>query len=376
MLKSLFKNYIYPIATLSGSIIGVGFLSLPYITLKVGTWLMLFYFVVLTLLVVSIHVIVGKISLKTPDFKRWPGFVGFYFGDWAKKIIIVPMVLGSFGVLLAYLIVGSQFLNAIFSPIFGGSLILYVFLYFVILSLAVYFGVKAVSRLEFWAIILLFVSIFLIFTKGFSQINLSNIFIMPKLQFSNFLLPYGAILFSLWGTSLIPEAEEMIRGHKQSLKKIVIIGTLIPAVIYLLFIFLVLGITGSQTTESALIGVKNVLGNGITSVILFVGVITTFTAFIANGLFLKKMFMYDLGIKEKFSWILVCFTPFVLYFLGFNSFITIVSFIGGVLLGVEGILILLIYKKIGGRKIVAYPLMMVFIVGILYSLAFFFKLLT
>ena len=369
MFKDIFKNYVYPVSILSGSIIGVGFLSLPYVASKVGIWLMIFYMVALTALVATIHVILGEIALKTPDFKRWPGFVGFYFGDWAKRIILIPIVLGSFGVLLAYLIVGSQFLNAIFSPIFGGDFFMYLFIYFAVLSFAVYFGTKLVSRLEFTAITFLLISLFLIFDKGFSSIDLSNIFNQNLISNTkNLFLPYGAILFSLWGTALIPEAEEMIRGHKQNLRKIIITATLIPAAIYLLFVFLVLGITGTQTTESALIGIKNVLGDGITSVILFVGVVTTFTAFIAHGLFLKKVFMYDLGLKEKPSWALVCLTPLILFTLGFNSFIGIVSFIGGVLLGVDGILILLMYKKIGGKKIIIYPLILVFILGIIYSL--------
>jgi len=357
---------------LSGAIIGVGFLSLPYITLQVGIWPMLFYLVFLTVIVTCLHVILGKIALKTPDFKRWPGFVGYYFGKWAKRIILIPEIVGSFGVLLAYLIVGSGFLHAIFYPVFGGDIFLYVFLYFLTLSTAIYFGVKAISRLEFWAIILLIVSFFLIFAKGYSQFSFANILgFNQSFSFSNLFLPYGALLFSLWGTALIPEAEEMIRERKNSLKKIIITATLIPAAIYLLFIFLVLGITGGQTTESALIGVKDVLGDGITSIILLIGVITTFTAFIAHGLFLKKMFTYDLGVKAKLAWLIVCVAPLLMYLLGFNSFIAIISFIGGVLLSVDGILILLMYKKIGGKKIVIYPMMLVFILGIIYSLLYF-----
>ena len=89
MLKNIFKNYVYPIATLAGSIIGVGFLSLPYITLKVGSIAMLFYFIALAAVVVSIHVMFGQISLKTPDHKRFPGFVEFYLGQWPKKIALV-----------------------------------------------------------------------------------------------------------------------------------------------------------------------------------------------------------------------------------------------------------------------------------------------
>ena len=80
MSSNIFKDYIYPIAVFSAGMIGVGFLSLPYITLQAGIWLTLLYFLVLTALVVVINLIFCQISLKTPDFKRFPGFVGYYLG--------------------------------------------------------------------------------------------------------------------------------------------------------------------------------------------------------------------------------------------------------------------------------------------------------
>src|SRR3989344_2450756 len=121
MLGNIFKNYIYPVAVMSGSIIGVGFLALPYITLQVGIVTMLFYFVILTTLIVYLHVMFAKISLKTPDFKRFPGFVRYYFGAVPEKMTLILTIFGSFGILLVYLLVGGQFLTAIFSPVFGLS---------------------------------------------------------------------------------------------------------------------------------------------------------------------------------------------------------------------------------------------------------------
>ncbi len=375
-MKDLFKNYIYPIATLSGSVIGVGFLSLPYITLKVGIWPMLFYFTTLTALVVFLHVIFGQISLKTPDFKRFPGFVGFYLGKKVEGITLILMILGSFGVLLAYLVIGGQFLSGILSPLLGGGAFNYTILYFIILSIIIYFGINAISKLEFWAITFLLISFLIIFIKGFYYIKIGNIFSnkgLTHVNWKNAFLPYGAIIFSLWGVGLIPEIEEMVRGRKKLLKRIIVISMLIPAIIYLLFIFLILGISGNQTTESALIGLKTFLGQGIISIALFVGVITTFTAFIAQGLLLKKVFMYDLGVKEFPAWVLTCFPPLIFFLLGFNSFIVLISFVGGVLLSIDGILILLMYKKIGGKKIIAYPLILVFVLGIIYEVIYFIK---
>ncbi len=376
MLKDLFKNYIYPISTLSGSIIGVGFLSLPYTALKVGIWPMLFYFILLTGLMTSIHVIFGQICLKTADYKRFPGFVGFHLGKFAKVITLISMISGSFGVLLIYLIVGGQFLTTMASPFFGGSMLFYVFLYFCIGSLLIYFGIKTVSKIEFLVLVLLLISFFIIFIESFTQIKSGNIFSYNMSSFADWktiFLPYGSILFSLWGIGLIPETEEMLKGNKKLLKKVIIVSTLIPAVIYLLFIFLVLGISGGQTTEVAITGLQHFLSQKMFSIALFIGLISTFTAFITGGILLKETFIYDMQIKKFPAWVFACFIPFILFLLGFNSFIFLVSFVGGVLLSIDGILILMMYRKIGGKKIIIYPLMLVFILGIIYEIVYFIR---
>jgi amino acid permease len=381
MVRDFFKHYLYPIATLSGGAIGVGFLSLPYIALQAGIWLTLFYFAAITILVITINVIFGSISLKTPDHKRFPGFVGFYLGHFAKIATLCLMILGTFGVLLVYLIVGSQFLTTIASPFFGGNAIEYVMLYAFIGSLLTYFGIKIISRVELWSIGILLVAFFIIFVQGFSHIRLENLFIsnvslgglfgFSKSQISNLLLPYGAIMFALWGNGLIPETEEMLVGRKHTLRRIIIISTLVPALIYLVFIFLILSLTGQQTSESALMGLTGILGSQASLVALLVGLIATFVAFISQGIFLKKIFMYDMGIKEPLAWAIVAGVPLLLFLAGFNSFIPLISFIGGFLLPIEGILILLMYKKIGGKKIVIYPLFFVFILGIVYEIFYF-----
>ena len=72
LVNNIFKKYIYPVSMLSGSIIGVGIFSLPYIANKSGAWLTLFYLIAITAIVVILNLIVGEIALKTPDFKRLP----------------------------------------------------------------------------------------------------------------------------------------------------------------------------------------------------------------------------------------------------------------------------------------------------------------
>lgn len=374
MLKDLFKDYIYPIAVFSGGMVGVGFLSLPYVTLRAGIWLTLLYFLVLTTLVLFINRIFCQISLKTPDYERFPGFVGHYLGKWPKFIAMISIVLGNLGVLLVYLLVGGQFLTSVFQPIFAGNILVYILIYFFAVSIIIYFDIKIVSKAEFIIMFLLFLSLFLIFIEGFYQIKLSNVFAVGQSEgIANLFLPYGPLLFALWGIGLIPEVEEMLKRNKKRLKTIVTISTLIIAFFYLLFIVLILGITGGQTSSMALTGLKSFLPDILVSLSLLMGALATFTAFITQGIIFKKTLTLDYKIKHWQAFVMTCFPPLVLLLLGLNSFIPLLSFIGGVLLGINGILVLLMYKKIGGKDVVIYPLSLIFLLGIIYEIIYFIK---
>lgn len=371
MVKNLFKDYIYPIAVFSGGMVGVGFLSLPFIAMKSGFFVMLGYFVLLTILILFINSIFCEISLKTPDFKRFPGFVRHYLGKWAGLFTMISIIIGTFGVLLAYLVVAGNFLTSVFQPIFHGQEFIYVFIFFIVVSAIVYFDIKVIARIEFWVIALLFFSLVLVLIEGFSKIKISNIF--SGGNFSNLFLPYGPLLFALWGVGLIPETEEMIRGKKGNLKKIIFIATLLISVFYFLFTFLILGITGSGTTEVALTGIKDLFDGFSVVLAMFIGVAAVFAAFITQGIIFKKTLMFDLGIKHWQAFVMTCFTPMIIYLLGLKSFISIISLTGGILLGIDGILILLMYKKIGGKNILIYPLSLVFLFGVIYEIIYFIK---
>ncbi len=367
------KTFIYAVSTLSGTIIGVGLFSLPYITSKVGFWVMLSYFLVLGSLVILVHLFFGELAIKTPDYKRLPGFAKLYLGKYGQKLALISTILGLFGAILAYLIVGGEFFKELLSPIFGGNTTLYTILYFVIGATIIYSGIKAIAKVEFWGLILFFLILIAIFFRGQDFLNIQNLFPLPDWSFV--FLPYGAILFSIWGAALIPEVEEMLGGKKKALRWIIPIAILIPIVVYLFFIYLILGITGPKTTEAALTGLRNVLGDGIVSLALIFGLLTTFTSFIALGLTLKKVFWYDLRIEKKLAWVITCFLPLTLFLIGIKSFILVIVFVGGIMLGIDGILILLMYQKIktGVLRFLTYPLILVLVIGIIYEIIYFAK---
>ncbi|MDD5606427.1 MAG: hypothetical protein PHN37_01005 [Candidatus Pacebacteria bacterium] len=298
-----------------------------------------------------------------------------------EKNCLASVILGLIGALLAYIILGGEFLYNLINPYLGGSVLFYTLLYFFLGAFIILLGIKTTSSVSFWGVVLFFLIIILGFIKGFPYLEINNLLI-NKISVPNIFLPYGVILFSLWGAALIPEVEEFLGKDKHLIKKIILPSILIPVVVYLIFIYLIVSITGPNTTEFALDGLKGVFSNGIISLMLFFGFLTTFTSFVALGLTLKKVFWFDLKINKYLAWFLACFPCLFLYLLGFKDFIRIIGFIGSIMLATDSILLSLMYRKLGilkpeavskFKKYLIYPLILIFIFGILYEVYYFLK---
>jgi len=366
------KKFIYGLCTLSGTIIGVGLFALPYITSQVGIFVILGYFLALGSLAIFVNLLFAEVALKTPDFLRMPGFVKYHLGKKMSRISFMTFILGMFGVLLTYLIIGGEFLNSLMAPIFGGNITFYTLLYFAVGALVIFSGSKTVARIEFLGLVLFFAVLLVIFYRGLPSFSFSNLLSCPSKR--DFFLPYGPILFSLWGTALIPEIEEMLGKEKRLLKKIIPIAIFVPIVAYLSFIFLITGITGQSTSEEAITGLKDFLGNGIINFALLFGLLTTFTSFIILGLTVRKVFHYDLKISKRLAWAITCFVPLFLFMAGLKDFIPVIAFVGGVFIGIDGIFIIMMYQKIKKKiPLFTYPLIFFFVLGIIYQIIYFLR---
>jgi len=371
-MKKISRNTLYALCTLSGTIIGVGLFSLPYITSQVGILVMIIYFLGIGALAIFIHSLFAEVALKTPDFLRIPGFAKFHLGKWGEGISFFTFTIGTFGAILAYLIIGGEFLSGLLTPIFGGSAITYTFIYFIIGAPVIYFGIRLISKIEFLGLVLFFVVMIVIFLKGLPNFEIGKLF------FSNhhrdLFLPYGPIMFSLWGTALIPEVEEMLGKKKKLLKKIIPLAIIIPMIAYLSFIILVTGISGDLTSEESIVGLRMFLDGRVINFLLFFGLLTTFTSFIVLGLTLKKVFWYDFKIDKRLAWAITCFVPLALFLVVTKDFINVIAFVGGVTIGVDGILILLMHRKVKKKTpLFTYPLVLIFILGIAYQIIYFLR---
>ena len=368
------KNLIFALSILSGTIIGVGFFSLPFITAKVGILVMAAYFLVLGTIVILVHLFFGEVVLKTEGIHRIPGYVKIHLGKLAGNFAILFTLIGFPGGLLAYLIIGGEFSRALFSPFFGGDNALYTTVYFILGAILIYFGIKTIAKIEIIGLIVFFIIISVFFVWGWPELNLNNLL---NFDLRYLFLPYGPILFSLWGAALIPEAKEILGNSARSLKKIILVSIAIPAIIYFIFIVLVAGISGQNTSLEGIKGLIPFLGDKIVSLGLIFGIWATFTSYLALGLTFKKILWHDLNIPKNISWLIACFAPFILFLIGFKDFIGIISFVGGVMLSIEGILIILMYLAVKKFRRFSLPyfltsfLIVIFILGMIYEITHF-----
>ena len=162
---------------------------------------------------------------------------------------------------------------------------------------------------------------------------------------ADFFLPYGVVLFAFAGILAIPEVRELIKMDGRQYKKAIILGTLIPMAVYILFTVLVVGISGTGTSHEALAGLSGILSSGAIRIGAVFGILALATSYLVLGLNLKHTFEYDWKTKKVFAGAMVTVVPILLFIGGIEQFIEIISFSGAVFGAIFAVLIILIYKK-------------------------------
>lgn len=381
MFKRL-SSFIFATSTLIGTIIGVGMFALPYVALQSGLGLTLLYLIILAVVVSLAHLIYGEIILRTKEKHRFIGYAQIYLGPLGKITATFVFLASMSLALLAYLLIGGEFLKIIFSGLVNfsarsGTLILALAGFYIIFR-----GIKLTGLLEVLMTIALLLLIVGLSIYGFNLIDKKNLSLQlpDSTQFGKMFLPYGVILFALAGGAAIPEIRSFFsQGRAKLLKSAIILGTLIPALIYGIFIIAVLGISGSQTSAESIQGLASFFGNDFIRYGAVIGFLAVATSFLTIGLNLKNSFILDFKLPRLLGLFLTMAVPLGLFFLGVQNFVKIISVSGGVLGGLEGLLLLAMWsraRKKGDRQAeyslslpatVRWLLVAIFLAGILYQ---------
>jgi len=349
------KHLFSAISTLIGLTIGAGILGIPFVIAQAGFLTGIVNIIILGLLILLLNLYLGEVSLRTKGIHQLTGYAKIYLNDIGNLLMAASFIIFTHGALIAYIIKTGEFLNALISPILGGTPIIYSIIFTTLAFIVVYEGVKIVERSELYMVLSIIVIITLLAIFAIPNIEASN---LTTFNINNLFIPYGVVFFAFLATPAIPEMNEELKDNKTYLKKAITIGSIIPIFVYLLFALIVVGISGPSTTDGAIIGLASILGGKILILGTILGILTMTTSFIAIAFALTEMYRFDYKLKDKTPSMFACFIPLTVALIILNSniknaFFKVLDITGSIGGSLTGILIIWIWwkaKKLGKRK--------------------------
>ncbi len=354
---------------ITGMTIGAGVLGIPYVIAQVGIWIGLVYILFLGIVMLFLNLMIGEIAVRTKESFQLPGLVGKYLGEPAKILMSVIVLFSGLGTLLAYLVGEGESL----SGILGGDPAWWTVVFWTFGSVLVWRGLQTVKVVEKVLSILVIGIIF----------GLSLAF-LPHVQVVNFaysdwtkiFLPYGVILFALHASPSIAEAHALLPNSQRHFRKALVFGTLIPVLVYVIFALAVVGVMGKETTEIATLGLGIRFGSWVKVLANVFAIFAMGTGFMGLGIALKQSLVWDWKISSFLATFLVILAPLTLFMAGWRDFVSILGVVGGLFLGIEAILMTLVYwkaKKSGDLSADRYDLplakLLTFLVLLVFTIA-------
>lgn len=313
---------------------------MPFVFGAAGLLTGLFYLLLFASIFLLIDLLYADLIVRTPGIHRFVGYSKLYLGNkgfWAAIFIgLVQLIF----VLTIYLILAPSF-----SKLFiADNSIVHLLIFWLLGSIAILLNTKRIALAEFLitgGIIFIILLTFIWGLPAFIQQGNNWSFDLSKF------LVVGPILFALAGRVAVPEVVSYFRETKTPLgflKKSLIVGTFLPAIVYFLFVLGIIGLS-PVVAEDAVSGLVSQVPFAILAAIGVLGLLSLISSYIVIGLDACRIFQYDLALPGWLSKGLIIFVPPILYFLGFQNFIALVTFLGGVFIPLETIFVLFMWSK-------------------------------
>lgn len=340
----MWKSFILPTALLAGTIIGSGMFSLPYVMAQSGIGVWVLFLLLFTAVYVGIHLMYADVVVREGDNHRLAGFARRYLGRWGYGVAIVVSIVQMLLVLTIYIVLAVSFsarLDPFVNPLYGALI------FWVLSSLVIFVGTRRFAAAEFLATLGIALVIGISGIMGIPSFSASTLPLLP-VSAAGLLLPFGAFLFALNGRTAVPTLVHYFNREKlaqRGIKRSIIWGTLLPAILYIGFTFGIMGLSGGQPSADSLSGLPVSLPAWFIVSLVVLGLFSLWSSYFAIGKDVKNSLQFDLKFSSAGAGALVLFVPLALYFLGFVNFIQLVEVVGGVFVSLELLLVLFIWLR-------------------------------
>ena len=353
--------------------VGSGVLAVPYLASR-NSWQSFVLIIVVAYLVnLILHYMIAELSLNNGGGQ----FITIFENELFKGKIGKYLSWGAFAIMgFSVLVNIAGFISgggAVFSSWFGLPVWISQLLYFIICSLVVYSGMKAVGVFEKISVFSMLGVVFILFfsvMKGEKE-ALPSHFVAS----SNILALYGMVAFALSAVMSVPQVVKGFDGNPRKIKASIAAGTLINVLLIVVITFMTLVGSGSSITQDgALVDLSRKLGGWVGIIGYIFSLLALSTSFWANSLNLRDIVSEKTGLSRKKSWIAATMPCLILALLGLEGFVGFTR-ISGVIQVITGICVIFAYhlsrKRIGKSPICSFfgtlPFQILVVVGSLAS---------
>lgn len=371
------RKFIQAVAVLVGTMVGAGIYGIPYVFSRAGFFIGMLWLVGLTAVLTLFNLLFGELTLSTAGHHQIPGYAKIWLGSWGRRLTTLVNVVSIYGALLAYLIILGEFANNILSQYIAVNPEVYAVILGIGWSLLWLARVRTMAAVESWLIVIYTGVIAFIAVVGVPHITLAN---LATGDAAFWFLPYGVVLFALSGMSAVPIQRTLLAGRERLMRPAIVWAMGLTAVLYSVFAFVVVGISGGATSPESLSGLYGLLGTPVIVVGSALGLLTVSTSFIALGTALWENFTLDYRIRPLTAWFLTLVPPLVLFWSGMRDFIDVIGLVGAIAGGLLGIVVLGSYLrsrrfrlrapeyKVRIPSLAVWLLMVAFIAGMIYEM--------
>ncbi len=335
----MYKNYFIASTLLLGTIIGAGIFTLPQVFHKSGLFLGLGYLVVFGVLTSFVHLMYAEIVLRTKEVCELAGCTKIYLGDTLGRVVKVTQVVGNAGTLIAYQILGAEFLRLIIPmlPLHAETV-----LFWALGGAGLVFGANTIAKGELLTNGFIFVIVVAMLIFGLPYWDT----LVWSKEVSQPFLPYGVVLYALIGQQAVREVITYLRRRKTRVQPFPFIVASISSVVFC-FVFALAVLLLYQGEEPPINVFRGLLATlpviGILGGLL--GFANMLDSFWTIGTYFRNVFINDIKANKFIGLFLALTVPLVGGVLLRGQLLRLLDVLGGIFVGFEILVILFLWRK-------------------------------
>lgn len=340
-------KFLEAVLILVGMIVGAGMFAIPFSFWQSGFLLGMIELAILAAIITAVHLAYGDIVLETKEAHRLPGYVRLYLGRRAAAIAKLSALFGIVGTLLVYLLLGSNFLSALLSPVLPATppflFALSLAVAGALLTFVPYKKAASINGVLTALLVTFIVILSVVLTPHIKSGYVTGFHV------SGVFAAYGVLLFALSGGTVIPDLIFFLGKNRRLAKRAILIGSLAPALLYAFFAFAVVGTAGPAVTREAIAGLAP-LGGNATLLGSIIGFLAVFTSYIVLNASFQAFLTLDMKMPRSISWLIGSFLPLVFLAAGITSFIAVISAVGALAVGIDAALVIGSHERLRARE--------------------------